>query len=366
MSASGTVRGVDFEGDGVASCKMSVAWWCNTTNLQNAAVRIRAALVMRMLTQRGVAASWFDLKQISRYQCVVVRMRYDDSTLIQLRRFKNGGGKVVLDLCDNHFVPASQEPKHLHQVDNLRSLAVLADAIVTSSASLAEIVKRESPQSSRVITIGDVPDDLSIVEAPQWRRWWTHWKMRREHAFLQRAAPPETTRLVWFGTSGGRRQLAGMVDLARIAPVLAELGKSHPLHLTVISNSHKRYREQVAPLVPASRYIAWDPWTFESLLRRQHIALIPAKANAYTVCKTDNRVVTALRAGLAVVADPVPSYGSYAGLISIGDMEGGLQRYLRDPATRMADASRGKVKAEQPESADRVIAQWLELLENLA
>jgi hypothetical protein len=157
-----------------------------------------------------------------------------------------------------------------------------------------------------------------------------------------------------------------MVDLARIAGTIANVSQSHPLHLTVFSDNQGRYRRQVAPILPSSRYIEWDPWTFDSLLCQQHVAIIPAKANAYTVCKSDNRVVTALRAGLAVVADPVPSYAAYGGVIMLGDMEAGLRRYSSDPEARVADASRGQAMAQQPQGAERVIAQWLAVFDSLA
>jgi hypothetical protein len=327
---------------------------------------MRAALLMRMLCQRGVASGWYESKDVDHYRCVVVSRRYDDDTLTQLMRFKKSGGQVVLDLCDNHLVPASKGRKHLHQVENLRRLVYLADAVVTSAESLADIVRQECPAAPRVLTIGDVPDDLSIVETSPWRRLWRHWKIRRELAYLERAAPPGVMRLVWFGNSGGRRQLSGLVDLTGIAGTIANLGQTHPLHLTVFSNSAKRYRRQVAPILPSSRYIEWDPWTFDSLLCRQHLALIPAKANAYTVCKSDNRVVTALRAGLAVVADPVPSYAAYSGVIILGDIAGGLQQYLSNPESRLADASRGKAMSEQSASAERVIAQWLAVFESIS
>ena len=343
-----------------------VAWWCHTTDLRHAAVRMRAALLMRMLCQKGVGSVWYRSKDVEHYRCVVVRKRYDDDTLAQLRRFKENGGQVVLDLCDNHFVPASKASKHLHQVENLRRLVYLADAVVTSAESLAAIVRQECPDAPRVLTIGDVPDDLSIVKESPWRRLWRRWKIRRELAYLEKAAPSGVTRLVWFGSSGGRRQLAGMVDLARIAGTISSLGQTHPLHLTVFSDSATRYRKQVAPILASSRYIEWDPWTFDTLLRRQHVALIPAKANAYTVCKSDNRVVTALRAGLAVVADPVPSYAAYEGVIVLGDIDGGLRRYCSDPEARLADASRGKAMSEQSESAERIISQWLALFKSIA
>jgi hypothetical protein len=141
---------------------------------------MRAALLMRMLCQKGVGSVWYRSKDVEHYRCVVVRKRYDDDTLAQLRRFKENGGQVVLDLCDNHFVPASKASKHLHQVENLRRLVYLADAVVTSAESLAAIVRQECPDAPRVLTIGDVPDDLSIVKESPWRRLWRRWKIRRE------------------------------------------------------------------------------------------------------------------------------------------------------------------------------------------
>lgn len=322
---------------------------------------MRAALLSRMLFQRGIATEWFSEKDATRYRCVVVLKRYDDDTVSQLRRFKQSGGRLVLDLCDNDFLAASQRRKHLHRVENVHALAALADVIVTASEPLARIVARACPTAARIVTIGDVPDDLSVVKSNAWRRYWNLRRLNRENAHLSSMAPSGVTRLVWFGQSGGRRQLSGMVDLARIAPVVAHLGKSYPLHLTVISNNIKLYRECVAPVVPSSRYIEWNAASFDSLLRQQHIVLIPTQHNEYTACKSDNRVVTALRAGLAVVADSVPSYAAYGDVIMLGDMEAGLRRYLSDPARRIEDAARGQAKAAQTENAERVLVQWLEV-----
>lgn len=355
----------DRSAAGDALSEPCIAWWSKSTDLQVASVRLRAALLMRSLSQRGVATAWFDANDVARYRCVVVSKRYDEDTVTQLRRFAQHGGRLVLDLCDNHFVPASERPQHLRHVENLRALAALADVIVTSAAPLARIVARECPAASRVVVIGDLPDDLSIVETPRWRRMWRGWQARRALACLERIAPPGVTRLVWFGSSEGRLRQSGMVDLARIAPMLAALHRRHPLHLTVISNSAQRYRSLVEAAALPSRYIEWHAATFDSVLRRQHIALIPASPNEFTDCKSDNRVVTALRAGLAVVADPVPSYAAYDDVIALGDMAEGLRRYASDPARRVADASRGQAKALQTDHAERVLARWLDVCGSL-
>ena len=336
-----------------------VAWWCKSTDLKIASVRMRAAILMRSMSQQGVHAGWFTEKDASDFNCVVVSKRYDDETLLRLRRFKQAGGRVVIDLCDNHFVAASQSQKHLHQVENLRAMVGLAHAVVTSAEPLAQIVLRECPGVAQVVVIGDVPDDLSIVQACALRRAWAKLIAARERSCLNQLAPEGVTRLVWFGNSAGRQKKSGMTDLARVLPILEKLNKTHPLNLTVISNSKRLYKEQIACATLPSRYVEWDALTFEAVLSDQHIALIPATPNEFTSSKSDNRVVTAMRAGLAVVADPVPSYLAHGDVIHVGDIEGGLRHYLNDPALRAQQSLKGRERALLGGLAERVVAQWL-------
>ena len=339
-----------------------LGWWCKTEDLRLASVRMRTALLMPMLARQGIASEWFRQENLQRYRCVVVRKRYDDATLQLLRRFKQQGGRLVLDLCDNDFAPRSQQPKHLHEVDNLRQLAGWADAIVASSEPLAQIVAQECPAARSLYVIGEVPDDPSIAGVSLLERTWARWVLAREQARLNRVAPTGVTRLVWFGIASKRRQRgSGMGELAAIVPMLVELNRTFPLHLTVISDNARRFREEIAPLMPSSRYIAWRPSTIETLLRWQHIALIPSGPEAAAACKSDNRVVTALRAGLAVVADPVPSYLPHGDVTRIGPMEAGLRHYLEQPDQRIADAARGQARVTQSGHAERVIAQWIEV-----
>ncbi len=135
--------------------------------------------------------------------------RYDDDTVSQLRRFKQSGGRLVLDLCGNDFLAASQRPKHQHRVENVFALAALADVIVTASEPLARIVARECPAAARIVTIGDVPDDLSVVKTNSWRRYWNLRRLNREHAHLSLMAPSGVARLVWIAIPGGGGSFRG-------------------------------------------------------------------------------------------------------------------------------------------------------------
>ena len=316
---------------------------------------------MPMLLQQGISSEWFRPQDVLRYRCVVVSKRYDDGTLRLLHQFKLLGGRIVLDLCDNDFRPRSQQQKHLHQVDNLRLLAGMADVIVASSQPLAQIITKECPAAGKVEVIGEVPDDPSIVPISFWARAWGRWTLAREQGRLNLVAPIGVTRLVWFGYAKKRGQHnSGMGDLTNIVPMLVELAQTFPLHLTVISNNAQRFQEEIAPLMPSSRYVSWRAETIESMLRLQHIALIPSFPGAATACKSDNRVVTALRAGLAVVADPVPSYMPYDEVIRIGSMEAGLRHYLADPSKRVADAAQGQARVLHPGQTQRIVVQWIE------
>lgn len=335
-----------------------IGWWCKSSDLKVASTRIRGAVVLRALASRGVPAAWFDPRQASRYRCLVLSKRYDDTTLRVTRAFKARGGRVVLDLCDQHFAATPDDRKDAVRIANLRALALLADAITVSAPPLAQIVARECPEAVAAMVIGDMADDLSLQPMPLYRRPAILWKRNRERTYAA-ALPKDVTRLVWFGNATGRGNRSGIVDLARIVPDIARLALRFPLHLTVISNSRARYRERIAPGAFAQRYVEWDPWTFEALLAAQHIALIPAESNEFTASKSDNRAVSAFRAGLAVVADAIPSYAHFGSAIPDGDFASTLASYLEDPVRRAANAQIGRTRALASSDPSRLASLWL-------
>jgi len=335
-----------------------IGWWCKSSDLKVASTRIRGAVVLRALTDRGVPATWFDPRQAQRYRCLVLSKRYDDKTLRVTRAFKARGGRVVVDLCDQHFVVAPGDRKDAARVANLRALVALADAITVSAQPLVQIVARECPDAVAATVIGDMADDLSMQPLPLYRVPSILWKRRREQARVM-SVPDGVTRLVWFGNASGRNNRSGMVDLARVVPDIARLAQRFPLHLTVISNSRARYREWIAPAAVAQRYVEWDPWTFEMLLGAQHIALIPAAPNEFTASKSDNRAVSAFRAGLAVVADPIPSYAHFGSAIPDGEFASTLATYLEEPARRAANAESGRIRALASSDPRRLASLWL-------
>jgi hypothetical protein len=206
--------------------------------------------------------------------------------------------------------------------------------------------------------IGDLADDLSVLSAPAWREVYNKIKLRRELALLRQSRASGKTQLVWFGNNGGKRGQSGYADLGELLPLLDRINRDHPLRLTVISNRRQRFLDMAKPFSFEHRYIEWDAWTFEPLLREHDITLIPARSNAYSACKSDNRVISSLRAGVPVVANAVPSYTRYADVMQIGDIEAGLRHYLDHPDQRSEQGRRGRELAESIAASDLIVREW--------
>jgi len=338
-----------------------IGWWCKGKTSRNAGRRLRADLIMRGLRQQGIQAEWFDEKRLDRYQCVVFAKRYDSASQDVASRLRARGCRVVIDLCDNHFVYPPDNTKMRDGAEKLRTFIGHSDHVVAGSPMLAEIIARECPVAPEISTIGDLSDDLSIIEISAFEKAVA--KIRGIVAARKLSTAAERhTRLVWFGHHGGSRANAGMSDVAKIKPLLERLHREYPIHLSIISSKRKKYKALFADAAFPHCYIEWAPSTFTDLLAMHEIAIIPVELDAFTSCKTDNRVVTALGAGLAVVASDVPSYRRYAGSIQIGDIGTGLREYLGNPQLRGIHARQASQLAHAFTAPQPIIAEWRRVL----
>jgi glycosyltransferase involved in cell wall biosynthesis len=92
-------------------------------------------------------------------------------------------------------------------------------------------------------------------------------------------------------------------------------------------------------------------------LSAHDIAVIPVTENAFTRCKSNNRVATALSAGLAVVADSIPSYREFGQICRLDDWPG-LLEYVKDPDLRRRQAAEGRQYVMQKYSLPRIADDW--------
>jgi hypothetical protein len=167
---------------------------------------------------------------------------------------------------------------------------------------------------------------------------------------------------VWFGNHGSPNAEGGMTDVLRIRPVLEEIARSRPVTLTIVSNHRAKFRALSDGWRLPLEYLEWNAATFPRALRMHGVSVIPVGLNPFTACKTSNRVCTSLLHGLAVVADPVPSYLEFAGTIRIGDWKASLEATLADPEAAARCVERGRALVATLHGPDAVATQGLELL----
>jgi hypothetical protein len=205
------------------------------------------------------------------------------------------------------------------------------------------------------------------VPEPALRRWLHRRELRRLLSWLEngRKAGIEAA-LVWFGIHGGPHHEHGMGDLLRIRPVIEQLHRRHRVQLTVISNSREKFDRLITPWSVPTHYLEWSHLTFLPALRAHQIALIPVTQNPFTRCKSNNRLATALAAGLGVVADTIPSYQEFAQVCRLDSWEQGLSDYVKDPGLRSRDVRAGQALVSRVCSPERIADEWQGLFTAIA
>ena len=243
----------------------------------------------------------------------------------------------MFDLCDNHFYPASGDPRSVERVERLRKMIGLADLVTASTPTLASRIDHP-----RVVVVDDAID----VVGP-----------------ALDASPVARRRLIWFGNAGSEAEHYGMADLGAIMPDLSRLAKKVSYELVVVSNSAAAFERHVSGSGLEARYEPWTPASVERALRSADIALLPVQANEFTLCKTANRVVTALLHGLATVAGRIPSYEEFSPYIRFDSWQEHVEAYLADSALRTTDVTGGQAYIAGRFPPGHLAEQWAGALE---
>lgn len=341
---------------------------------------MRCLTPLNQLIREGVEVELYDPSREPIYDSVIVQAwsvfntnqnsLAPDDFLKQINRMKARGIRVVVDNCDNQFFNPTNDSAWGRQVDRLRSLLSQADHLVCATETLAEITRAEG-FSQPTSVIGDAvecADDLMPGESfarrhlnpnrfpAKWRylqhrAWVVYWRLR---GYLP---------LVWFGNHGVGFAEGGMTDLSALRQQLERAHGKRPVMLAVISNHPRKFETEFAAWMIPTRYVAWDRTTFLATLRLHDVALIPVRDNAFTRCKSGNRVATALNEGLAVAADPIPSYRQFEGMGWFNGFGDGFVSYLMDDALRAKHVEAGRDYIRQSCSVAAVSGAWRVLIE---
>lgn len=360
---------------------MLVHWLPHAWNPAYAGVRLRCLIPQGALARLGWRSRLLrDGQPLPREGVVVVQAKWllDAGSpqalrqrADQLQQARDAGAQLVLDSFDNYFLNESGDAARAQLLAAYREALPLFKAFTVSSPGLQPLLQAELPSGAAVQVVGDpveTPDTLSSYES-WWRRhhpgrWAGHWRARqelREH----RQARQQARQLLWFGNHGSAYAAGGMAELDRIIPQLNAVAVKQPLRLTVVSNSEQRYREVLAPATFEHRYRPWDRLHFLRLLGEHDLVLLPARLTAFTVAKSNNRMLLALAQGVPVMTDPLPDYLPWQAFCAMDDWDQ-LARHVHDPSSLAALASAAMPAIARDYSTAAIARQWRDTLTRIS
>lgn len=336
---------------------MRVCFIVNKVDPRIASYRLRVEAVKMALEARFEQFSVLDrtLKpQV--FDKIILSKRYDDEVLDYAMNMRSlFGTKIILDLCDNHFISTKAAPWTTKSVRHSLLRAVeICDWIVSSSAYLAKVIHDECGQDVPV----DIIDDFVEISSPAVLRPYSPSYLRL--LFLQRWIRRNATgktKLVWFGNSVGLHRESGMAELRKSIDILNRVGKNAAT-LTIISNSRSMFNDVCDKIEIPLYYLPWNRASVYSALNLHDAAIMPISQNAFNWAKSSNRLTTSLYSGLQVVASDLPSYLPYSDYAFIGEFEKGL--------TELISGKRKNVKGFDVESHNRRISEdWYSTLSRI-
>lgn len=295
------------------SNKLFIAWIPPTNSLNSASFRIRVAEIMRGLCERGHTCKFYE--ECDDPDILIISKKYDHETLMTMERFRsnNKKGRIVFDICDNHFYTDSKKHDdlrvHDEKIKRLIRALEFADAITTPSEYLGKIVASNANIANDVIyTIDDCYErENSNFTMYGFRRLFAEINLKLFQWKLDKINKRDD-RFVWFGTHGVSYAEGGMLDLLIHGKEITDALQNSSKSLTIISNSYRKYLYISRSLNIKTYYLSWHQQTVDRALRLHNYLLLPVSLSPFTAAKSTNRPVTAIRRGLMVICDMIPAY----------------------------------------------------------
>ena len=163
MNVLDGIAGVEGEG---AVVPRRVAWKVYQLTPRAASVRYRCMLPALGLHELGVQSTVFEegeiLVDIERFDALVFVKSFTPSDLVLARRADRLGVPVVLDVCDNIFVPDYTSDAIINPIGRFSAIAHIAETIVVSTEELATRTRNVVGPGAQILTI---PDPLETPQA---------------------------------------------------------------------------------------------------------------------------------------------------------------------------------------------------------
>jgi glycosyltransferase involved in cell wall biosynthesis len=366
----------------------TVCWRLSAWDPDIASVRYRAAIPAKHLADRGFAsrfsAAGYGVLEPGPPDVIVFVKAFGERDVDLAHQAAAAGVPVVLDVCDNVFARGYRA----HSPDNLRRMAEVAAAVVTTGPALADVLRAELDPELPLHVVPDPVEtsrDVRVAARVVLRQRLA--RALRERRFdvpralaaatqrglapiLRRSLPTrETTALpqvLWFGNAGSVEPRFGIVNLADIAAELEAAARELPFRLLVITGDRDAYRTYIEPLALRTAFARWDRVTIFRYLRESDVVVLPNSRDEFSICKSANRATLALSQGLPVVATRIPSLDPLADSVLFDDFRSGIVTYSRNRELA-ADHVRRAGEVIEREFAPAVVAErWLEVFGSAA
>lgn len=355
-----------------------ISFWPQTLNINTASYRIRCAQVVDALRDAGTPVGIYSDK-IRRYfqflpfmgapDILVLSKRTRLTSLARAVKLKQKyGTKLILDLSDNiYFEGANDKAGTREKRLKLPSYVNQFDLIVTPSPYLQDELRQHIRKDMNFRVIPDAVENIPAPSASD--RANDASAFEALSAFQQDVAGNGIgagRRLVWFGVSGTQAARNGMYDVEAYCDVMEKHNAESPLSLSIISDDQARYRELFGDASFKTHYLDWNFFTFNSALRLHDIAILPIRANRYTLSKSANRITTSFAEGLAVCASLIPSYEPFKGSAVFDDWDEGLARLMHDDKDRLARTQQARQIIAQRYSLPVIAKEWQAAFQELS
>lgn len=332
-----------------------IAWKPNCKDITTASFRLRALMPYQQTKKQGWPVEFFDIQNSHQYKIVIFQKAYTKEDYELAKRLKLQGTTIVFDMCDNHFYNPENNEKYARRAIDMQHMIDIADHVIVTTDELGKLISKE--------TIFQIDDYIDEPEKNIFYKNYIHYKIPRR---FKKAEMTNRLKLVWFGNAGIASQDYGLKDVNIVLPELAELNKTIPLSLTIISNSPLKFGEMVGHEHPfPTMYCEWKKHYFSHQLPFFDICLIPAGINPYTRVKTNNRVVLSLGLGVPVIASPLPSYLPFSPYIDFENWQESIEKIVTAPTEASRKVLAGQDYIKQNYSLGAITQQWIKLLSYL-
>lgn len=390
-------------------------WKLHTLDHRIASVRYRALLPIQALSHRGCRSfitKSLGVDQLRGVEAVIFVKSFALKDLLFAQRASEAGTAVVLDLCDNIFVPQYGVKGTIPPAEIIQVMARYAAVVTTTGRALADVLGKHLEARVPVMTVVDGIEEQAFSQAGRrmlrraqltelrrmlmsisfWirvapklkgkvaaraRRWWAQ-NIAPCFPAERRAAPSGDVRIhadvdgrrtaeitktiIWFGHAGGDYGRFGLSDLVDISRDLEQLSRRITFRLIVVSNNREGYRRLVKPLPIDTRYVEWDSDSIRQLIQMSDLTIVPNSRDAFAICKSANRAVLSLSLGTPVVASRTPAMEALEGCVMFDDWLEGSYRYLTDSKLVADHLERAQRVLENEFGSHRIAGQWEDVL----